>query len=196
MTCYMVTSLIGSILFWWNHREFPLLFYGVGLLVLAAAFGLSRNQGNLDFLMARRGHDFASLPARIRYYNIRLLAVLLVILCAAAIFIRPHYLRLSCSAGNRQEPAGRFDRTVALYIFLFGRRERSATTSVYSHSHSDSGRYQLGRMADSHLSDCPRCRSGTAVQSEKNSAGSAPCFPEFAGTSGCPVQPRTVWRPI
>lgn len=34
MTCYMVTSLIGSILFWWNHREFPLLFYGVGLLVL------------------------------------------------------------------------------------------------------------------------------------------------------------------
>lgn len=67
----------------------PLLFYGVGLLVLAAVFGLSRNQGNLDFLMARRGHDFASLPARIRYYNIRLLAVLLVILCAAAIFIRP-----------------------------------------------------------------------------------------------------------
>lgn len=89
MTCYMVTSLIGSILFWWNHRESPLLFYGVGLLALAAAFGLSRNQGNLDFLMARRGHDFASLPARIRYYNVRLLAVLLVILCAAAIFIRP-----------------------------------------------------------------------------------------------------------
>lgn len=75
---YLVESICAVVIYAFNGVEFPLISFTGGLLAMAAAYGLSRNQGNLDFLMERRGHSFSHLPARIRYYNIRLLATILV----------------------------------------------------------------------------------------------------------------------
>ena len=74
---YLVESICAVVIYAFNGVEFPLLSFAGSLLAFAAAYGLSRNQGNLDFLMERRGHSFSHLPARIRYYNIRLLVVIL-----------------------------------------------------------------------------------------------------------------------
>lgn len=74
---YLVESIFAVVIYAFNGVEFPLVSFTGGLLAIAAAYGLSRNQGNLDFLMERRGHSFSHLPARIRYYNIRLLIIIL-----------------------------------------------------------------------------------------------------------------------
>lgn len=63
-------------------RAEPLI---VSLLTAAFFYGLSANQGNLDYLMERRGHDLSHLPPKIRRYNVRLLvilyAVIVLLLC-------------------------------------------------------------------------------------------------------------------
>lgn len=76
-TVFLVEGVSSVVLYVFNHEPFPLFSFVLCLLILSAAYGVSRNQGNLDFLMERRGHSFSHLPARIRYYNIRLLAVIL-----------------------------------------------------------------------------------------------------------------------
>ena len=48
----------------------------ISLLTVAFCYGAGANQGNLDFLMERRGHDLSHLPPKIRRYNLKLLAVL------------------------------------------------------------------------------------------------------------------------
>lgn len=82
-TAFLVEGVASVVLYAFNHEVFPLFSFVLCLLMLAAAYGISRNQGNLDFLMERRGHSFSHLPARIRYYNIRLLGM---ILAGTAIF--------------------------------------------------------------------------------------------------------------
>lgn len=76
-TAFLVEGVCSVVIYAFNHETFPLLSFAICLLIFAAAYGVSRNQGNLDFLMERRGHSFSHLPARIRYYNIRLLAIIL-----------------------------------------------------------------------------------------------------------------------
>lgn len=39
-------------------------------------FAVTRNQGNIDYLMERRQHNLSHLPKKIRYYNLSLLCVL------------------------------------------------------------------------------------------------------------------------
>lgn len=76
-TVFLVEGVGSVFLYVFNHEQFPLFSFVLCLLILSAAYGVSQNQGNLDFLMERRGHSFSHLPARIRYYNIRLLAIIL-----------------------------------------------------------------------------------------------------------------------
>lgn len=51
----------------------------ISLLTVAFCYGAGANQGNLDFLMERRGHDLSHLPPKIRRYNLKLLAILYVV---------------------------------------------------------------------------------------------------------------------
>ena len=86
---YLVFSFCALAVYLFHQTTFPTVPYVVCLLLMASGYGLSLNQGNLDRLMERRGHSFSQLPERIRRYNIRLLALVLVGILILALFAGP-----------------------------------------------------------------------------------------------------------
>lgn len=55
-------------------------------LVFLLVYGLVQNQGNIDYMMQRRKHRMEDLPKRIRYYNLFLVSLLLVLLVLGYVF--------------------------------------------------------------------------------------------------------------
>ncbi len=86
---YLVFSFCALAVYLFHQTAFPTVPYVVCLLLMASGYGLSLNQGNLDRLMERRGHSFSQLPERIRRYNVRLLALVLVGILILALFAGP-----------------------------------------------------------------------------------------------------------
>ena len=86
---YLVFSFCALAVYLFHQTTFPTVPYVVCLLLMASGYGLSLNQGNLDRLMERRGHSFSQLPERIRRYNVRLLALVLVGILILALFAGP-----------------------------------------------------------------------------------------------------------
>ncbi len=86
---YLVFSFCALAVYLFHQTAFPTAPYVVCLLLMASGYGLSLNQGNLDRLMERRGHSFSQLPERIRWYNVRLLALVLVGILILALFAGP-----------------------------------------------------------------------------------------------------------
>lgn len=86
---YLVFSFCALAVYLFHQTAFSTVPYVVCLLLMASGYGLSLNQGNLDRLMERRGHSFSQLPERIRRYNVRLLALVLVGILILALFAGP-----------------------------------------------------------------------------------------------------------
>ncbi len=91
---YIILSIVSLCIYSYQHFQdktvqFPAMSFIIPLLLMTAAYGAALNQGNLDLMMERRGHDFSQLPPKIRRYNIRLLCIVLAVICLLLIFQQP-----------------------------------------------------------------------------------------------------------
>lgn len=91
---YVVLSVIALCIYSYQYFQdktvqFPTMSFIIPLLLMTAAYGAALNQGNLDLMMERRGHDFSQLPPKIRRYNIRLFCIVLAIVCLLLVFQQP-----------------------------------------------------------------------------------------------------------
>lgn len=93
-SAYIIISFISFCIYSYQHFHapsvsFPPLPFIIPLLFATAAYGAGLNQGNLDLMMERRGHDFSQLPPKIRRYNIRLLCMIFAAICLLLILQQP-----------------------------------------------------------------------------------------------------------
>lgn len=59
------------------------------LFLFLAVYEVSKNQSQIDYMMARRGHRMDQLPAKIRRYNLLLVCLVLAVILACFLFYRP-----------------------------------------------------------------------------------------------------------
>lgn len=86
-------NLLILLIVYYVSKTYPIVLYDdlfiFTFLPAIFCFFISRNQGNIDYLMERRRHDLAHLPKKIRRYNVFLLCGLFVCLLVLFAFREP-----------------------------------------------------------------------------------------------------------
>ena len=69
-----------------SRLPYDIVHFSLVLLWIYACFAIICNQSNIDHMMERRRHSLNSLPKKIRFFNIRVLTVIFILIFIAFIF--------------------------------------------------------------------------------------------------------------
>ena len=86
----VIENLVLLLVVYYIAHSYPIRLYDdlfiFTFLPVVFCFFVSRNQGNIDYLMERRRHDLAPLPKKIRRYNLLLLCGVFLVLLLLFVF--------------------------------------------------------------------------------------------------------------